>query len=183
MVLSMQRLIKGFAAGLCCLQLSFPADAADNEAHCPVTRNAVRLTPNSLGLATELRAVGSFFTVTCSCKMNNFVLVNNSSSTAKLSVIGTTPSSLILAQSNASAGISLSGNNDDFSSATIPTPYIIPENQQTYEQTYGYFVRISTLNGEILPASPDYSVIVRFELSPLPQCAPPPPPPPPPADF
>jgi hypothetical protein len=161
-VLSMQRLIKGFAVGILCLQWSLPA-SAQMVADCKVSGN-----PNPLPLlanisSTKLDAEG-FFRLTCFC--DNSILpfaINPMGAQVKLSIMEAMPASLISAQADPSAGIRLSGSSD-FDLATIPVDYLGGED----EQTYRYSVRVSR-NGE--PLQPGlYSVTVKFELSPLPQC-------------
>jgi hypothetical protein len=152
----MHRLIKGIAIAIC-LQWSLPASAAP--VTCKVSKLDSSLIPNG-SLATRLTAE-SYFKVKCSC-VTNEVLMDDGGK-VKLSIIQNQSNVY-----NGLAGIRLSGNSGDFGVETLEENYLVSNTE--YEQTYSYSVKVSTLNGELLQAKPNYAVAVRIKLSILPTC-------------
>jgi hypothetical protein len=145
----MQRLIKGFAVGILCLQWSLPVSAQDEvfAVTCdPVIKNPDPLTNTS---PTRLDAEGSF-QLTCICPSPRLV----TGGFIKLSIVSGESTTR-----NGLARIKLP-DNDDFKEEINGIPY---------RETTTYDVNVSTLNGEILQGG-DYSVAVKFELSSRPQC-------------
>ncbi len=152
----MQRLIKGFAVGILCLQWSLPASAQVVNATCSVIGNPSSLVINTS--STDLNADGAF-NLTCSCPDGLVVSANGAS-------IGL---SIVPGQSttrNGLAGIKLL-NDSTFTDRISGIPY---------GEIITYAVKVSAPSGQTLQFG-SYSVAVKFELSALPQCLAPPPPP------
>jgi hypothetical protein len=154
-VLSMQRLIKGFAVGILCLQWSLPASAQIIllPATCdPAISNPLPLTNTSL---TELDAEGSF-QLNCSCPEGT-VVTGTDDSFITLSI-----DALVSTTRNGTAGIRLSDSGSPFTEKIV---------RISYRSTTNYAVNVSAPSREILQAG-DYSVSIKFELSDFPQCLP-----------
>jgi hypothetical protein len=145
----MQRLIKGFAVGIFCLQWSLPASAQDPPATCEsVTKNPSPLTNTSL---TQLDANGTF-QQTCTCPSETTI----SGGFIKLSIVPVPTMTR-----NGLATIMLP-------SGTVSTNEIV---NIPYQATTSYAVNVSAPTGETLQSG-DYLVAVSFELSTSPRCAP-----------
>lgn len=143
----MQRLIKGLATVILCLQWSLPASAQPEFAMCdPVVGNPSPLVNTS---PTELDAEGSF-QLTCSCPSEK-VVAGGAISLSTVSGQSTTRNGL--------PGIRQS-DGDAFTENIMGI---------SYSPSTTYFVRVSAPSGETLEAG-SYSVAVKFELSSIPQC-------------
>jgi hypothetical protein len=151
----MQRLIKGFAVGIFCLQWSLPASAQNPPVECgsvgnpspgnPLPPGNPLLTNTSL---TNLDATG-IFQLTCTCPPGAII----DGGFIKLSIVpgqSTIP--------NGSVSITSDNRSSSDEIAEIP-----------YKEITSYAVKVSSLTGQTLQAG-SYSVAVRFELSTSPQC-------------
>jgi hypothetical protein len=153
----MQRLLKGFAVGILCLQWSLPALAAD--AICEIVPEAPPRLLDRMpdALATELKATGYFVVKPCSCpeadplnpKVPPEEPTANPSSNVLFSIIGS--------------------NTYGNGSAEITPPTDLSYSLSPNSRQYDYSVKISNM-GVILLPGPNYFVEVKFELVDPPQC-------------
>jgi hypothetical protein len=155
----MCRLIKGIVIAIC-LQWSLPAYCADF-ATCTVSDKQVSPLITNESLPTQLTATESFFKINCSCVGGQALI--DKGSMVKLSIIQNQSNVY-----NGVPGIMSQGNNGGFGLVIPEQSYQVTATQQ-YEQTYSYFVKVSSLDGELLQAK-DYTVVVRIDLSNPPTC-------------
>jgi hypothetical protein len=142
----MQRLIKGLAVGIFCLQWSLPTLA--EQANCSVEKLENNLLPNASPV-TEIKA-DSYFRLNCTCPANLTLTENNTPSTVELAIVSSKTN-------NGSAQL-IPPSDMSYSISTNP------------KKEYPYSVKIFTSDGNILRAASDYSVAVRFDLLNPPQC-------------
>jgi hypothetical protein len=151
----MQRLIKGLAVGIFCLQWSLPASAQNPPVTCgpignPLTGNPLPPGNPLNASSTNLDATG-IFQLTCTCPDETKI----TGGFIKLSIV---------------PGQSMTRNG----SATIMFKGTVSPNEIVgipYEATTNYAVNVSAPTGEILQSG-NYFVAVSFELSTSPQCQP-----------